>query len=205
MEKSQAPQIDAQFWDQLFTTGNMPWDRNQTPKELAQFLSANSLPSKPHKATHVFIPGCGAAYEVKSFIEHGYQVIAMDYSQQAVSVARSQLGQHADAVQYGDVFSAQFAHPFEIIYERAFLAALPRDYWQDYFKMVEQLLPTGGLLVGYFVISDDYRSRFPPFCLQTGELTQRLGEAFKCITCSPVIDSVAVFADKEYWMIWQKR
>ncbi len=105
----------------------------------------------------------------------------------------------------GDVFGAEFSQPFDVIYERAFLAALPREMWDEYFAMVERLLPSNGLLVGYFVISDDYRSRFPPFCLRSGELEQRLEANFNLIESAPVTDSVDVFKGKEQWMVWQKK
>ncbi len=204
MKLNDSPQINAQFWDELFTKGTMPWDRNSTPEDLHQFLLANGVDAESETKPMVFIPGCGAGYEVVSFIKADYQVTAMDYSLQAVNLAKQQLGQYGDVVVHGDVFEAQFASPFNVIYERAFLAALPREKWTDYFTMLERLLPSGGLLIGYFVISDDYRSRFPPFCLRSGELTQWLSSSFNLLSCSRVEDSVAVFADKEYWMVWQK-
>ncbi|WP_218769732.1 methyltransferase domain-containing protein, partial [Vibrio parahaemolyticus] len=153
----------------------------------------------------VLIPGCGAAYEVSHFVESGHDVIAMDYSAEAVNLAKSQLGQYQDKVMLGDVFGAEFSQPFDVIYERAFLAALPREMWDEYFAMVERLLPSNGLLVGYFVISDDYRSRFPPFCLRSGELEQKLAANFNLIESAPVTDSVDVFKGKEQWMVWQKK
>lgn len=167
MKSKDSPIINEQFWDALFFNGTMPWDRNQTPNELKHYLKRIA-----DKAHSVFIPGCGAAYEVSHFVDCGHDVIAMDYSAEAVNLAKSQLGQHQDKVMLGDVFNADFSRAFDVIYERAFLAALPREIWGDYFAMIERLLPSNGLLVGYFVISDDYRSRFPPFCLRSGELEQ---------------------------------
>ncbi|HHY0578440.1 TPA: methyltransferase domain-containing protein [Vibrio parahaemolyticus] len=195
----QAPAINQQFWDNLFTQGTMPWDAKTTPQELKAYLE-----NAHHSGQSVFIPGCGAAYELSSFIQYGHDVIAMDYSQEAVKMAQSTLGKHKDKVVLGDVFNADFTHSFDLIYERAFLAALPRDQWPDYFAMVDKLLPRDGLLIGYFVIDDDYRSRFPPFCLRSGELAQHFEPTFTLIESSPVTNSVDVFKGKEYWMVWQK-
>ncbi|EPW7001522.1 methyltransferase domain-containing protein [Vibrio parahaemolyticus] len=199
MKSKDSPIINEQFWDALFFNGTMPWDRNQTPNELKHYLKRIA-----DKAHSVFIPGCGAAYEVSHFVDCGHDVIAMDYSAEAVNLAKSQLGQYQDKVMLGDVFSADFSRSFDVIYERAFLAALPRDQWPDYFAMVDKLLPRDGLLIGYFVIDDDYRSRFPPFCLRSGELAQHLEPTFTLIESSPVTNSVDVFKGKEYWMVWQK-
>ncbi|EGR1566960.1 methyltransferase domain-containing protein [Vibrio parahaemolyticus] len=200
MKSKGSPIINEQFWDALFFNGTMPWDRSQTPNELKHYLKR--IADKTHS---VFIPGCGAAYEVSHFVELGHDVIAMDYSAEAVNLAKSQLGQHQDKVMLGDVFNADFSRAFDVIYERAFLAALPRDMWEDYFAMIERLLPSNGLLVGYFVISDDYRSRFPPFCLHSGEIEQKLAANFHLIESAPVTDSVDVFKGKEQWMVWQKK
>ncbi|EIZ9928984.1 methyltransferase domain-containing protein [Vibrio parahaemolyticus] len=199
MKTTNSPKINQQFWDDLFTQGTMPWDAKTTPQELKAYLE-NAL----HSGQSVFIPGCGAAYELSSFIQYGHDVIAMDYSQEAVKMAQSTLGKHKDKVVLGDVFNADSTHSFDLIYERAFLAALPRDQWPDYFAMVDKLLPRDGLLIGYFVIDDDYRSRFPPFCLRSGELVQHFEPTFTLIESSPVTNSVDVFKGKEYWMVWQK-
>ncbi|MFH4488320.1 methyltransferase domain-containing protein [Vibrio diabolicus] len=195
----QAPTINQQFWDNLFTQGTMPWDAKTTPQELKAYLE-KALSGRQS----VFIPGCGAAYELSSFIQYGHDVIAMDYSEQAVKMAQSTLDKHKDKVVLGDVFNADSTHSFDVIYERAFLAALPRDQWPEYFAMVDKLLPRGGLLIGYFVIDDDYHSRLPPFCLRSGELAQYFEPTFTLIESSPVTNSVDVFKGKEYWMVWQK-
>lgn len=119
MKSKDSPIINEQFWDALFFNGTMPWDRSQTPNELKHYLKR--IADKTHS---VFIPGCGAAYEVSHFVEIGHDVIAMDYSAEAVNLAKSQLGQHQDKVMLGDVFNADFSRAFDVIYERAFLAAL---------------------------------------------------------------------------------
>lgn len=199
MKTTDSPSIDVNFWDDLFVKGTMPWDCNQVPEELKRYLSRIS-----EDAQSVFIPGCGAAHEVAHFVEHGYEVVAMDYSAEAVNIAKSKLGEHQDRVRLGDVFSEELSQTFDVIYERAFLAALPRERWDDYFAMIERLLTKGGLLIGYFVIDDEYRSRFPPFCLRSGELAKHLEPSFNLIESSLVTDSVDVFKGKEHWMVWQK-
>ncbi|MGY0614876.1 methyltransferase domain-containing protein [Vibrio sp. FJH11] len=200
MKTTDSPSIDVNFWDDLFVKGTMPWDCNQAPEALKHYLNCTF-----GEVQSVIIPGCGAAHEVSSFLEHGHDVVAMDYSEEAVKMAQSKLGRHKDKVRLGDVFSAEFSEPFDVIYERAFLAALPKEKWDDYFAMIQRLLPSKGLLVGYFVIDNDYLSRFPPFCLRNGELERRLESSFNLLESSPVTNSVDVFKGKEYWMVWQKK
>ena len=85
------------------------------------------------------------------------------------------------------------------------LGSAARDMWSEYFSMVDKLLPSGGFLIGFFVIDDNYLSRFPPFCLRSGELEGYLEPAFKLVESSVVANSVEVFKGREQWMVWQKR
>ncbi|MDF5446973.1 hypothetical protein P3680_25690 [Vibrio parahaemolyticus] len=71
--------------------------------------------------------------------------------------------------------------------------------------MVDKLLTRDGLLIGCFVIDDDYHSRFPPFCLRSGELAAFLEPTFELVKSSVVANSVEVFKGREQWMVWQKR
>ncbi|MDF4662634.1 methyltransferase domain-containing protein, partial [Vibrio parahaemolyticus] len=149
--------------------------------------------------------GVGTAYEHSPRRQQDQDVNPMDDSQEAVKMAQSALGNYKDKVVLGDVFNADFSHSFDVIYERAFLAALPRDMWSEYFAMVDKLLPSGGFLIGFFVIDDNYLSRFPPFCLRSGELAAFLEPTFELVESSVVVNSVEVFKGREQWMVWQKR
>lgn len=194
------PTINAGFWDDLFEKEMMPWDQLGVPPLLTRYLEQQTK-----RSSRVFIPGCGAAYEVALFAQLGYEIMAMDYSKQAVEKAKKQLGSYAEYVHQGDVFKHTFSDAFNLIYERAFLAALPKVYWPNYFAMLDNLLESGGLVVGFFIISEHYKSRFPPYCLMDGELETKLSDKFELVECKKVANSVEVFADKEYWMVWRKK
>lgn len=115
------------------------------------------------------IPGCGLAYELRTFFEKGYEVVAIDFSVAAVERAKGLLGALQDAVVLGDFFSYDFGRrPFDLVYERAFLAYLPRRMWPDYAHRLGELLRPGGKLIGFFVYGEQQGG--PPFCLKASEL-----------------------------------
>ncbi|MGN2392271.1 methyltransferase [Pelomicrobium sp. G1] len=117
----------------------------------------------------VLIPGCGLAYELRTFFEKGYEVVAIDFSVAAVERAKGLLGALQDAVVLGDFFSYDFGRrPFDLVYERAFLAYLPRRMWPDYAHRLGELLRPGGKLIGFFVYGEQQGG--PPFCLKASEL-----------------------------------
>ncbi len=47
--------------------------------------------------------------------------------------------------------------------------------------MLNELLDAGGLVIGFFVMCDEYQSRYPPFCLRSGELQQQMAEKFELL------------------------
>jgi len=59
------------------------------------------------------------------------------------------------------------------------------------------------LLAGFFFFDDAPKG--PPFGIGEKELDGLLAPYFTCIEDAPVGDSIAVFAGKERWKVWQRR
>jgi hypothetical protein len=184
------------FWDERFAGGFTPWDRGGAPKALRDFVAAN-----PPLAT--LIPGCGAAYELALLAAAGWDATAIDFSPQAVLAGRQAAGEHAARVVEADFFAWRPARPLQLIYERAFLCAMPRAMWPKVAARWAELLPAGALLAGYFFFDDALKG--PPFGITRERLDALLGEDFDCIADAAVDDSIPVFEGKERWMIWRRR
>jgi SAM-dependent methyltransferase len=195
MPKEDAAQPE--FWEKRFRENFTPWDAGRVPKTLEQFLKTES------KGQRVLIPGCGSGYEVRAFAEAGFDTLAIDFASAAVERARQTLGPLAHLVRLADFFEFDFARPFDLIYERAFLCALPRRIWPGYAPRVEELLRPGGRLAGFFFFDDGERG--PPFGLKQGELESLLRERFDLAADSTVGDSIPIFAGKERWQVWSLR
>lgn len=186
------------FWSERFEHNFMPWDRGGVPVALQQFAQAVPQP----KVT--LIPGCGTGYEVAYLSDAGWDVTAIDFSSAAVAAARAQLGSWATRVVEADFFTFVPSQPLELIYERAFLCALPRRMWQQVAARWAALLPASGLLAGFFYF-DNATTKGPPFGILPAELNALLTPYFECIEDKPVTDSIPVFAGKERWQIWRRR
>jgi SAM-dependent methyltransferase len=184
------------FWSERFEQNFMPWDRGGVPEALQRFV-ANA--SRKHVT---LIPGCGVGYEVAYLSEAGWDVIAIDFSPAAVAVAQATLGPWAARVVEADFFTFVPSRPLDLIYERAFLCALPRDRWHQIATRWAELLPPGGLLAGFFYFDDAPKG--PPFGITPAELDALLTPHFERIEDSPTTDSVDVFAGKERWQIWRR-
>ena len=184
------------FWDVRFREGFMPWDAGGVPAALREFLTREPV------GRRVLVPGCGSGYEVRAFADAGHDVVAIDFSPVAIEAARSVLGELGRVLVQGDFF----AHPlgeYDLVYERAFLCALPRPLWPRWSARVAELVRPGGRLAGFFFRSDEERG--PPFGLKAGELESLLASAFDRTEDAAVIDSIPVFAGRERWQIWRRR
>ena len=185
-----------EFWEKRFREGVTPWDAGRVPASLERFLETE----KPGQ--RVLVPGCGSGYEVRSFADAGFDVLAIDYTAAAVERAKEVLGPLAHLVQLADLFDFDPGTAFDLVYERAFLCALPRRLWPDYAPRVAGLLRPQGRLAGFFFFDDNERG--PPFGLKAGELDVLLGERFTRTADAGVGDSLPVFAGKERWQVWNR-
>ena len=91
-----------------------------------------------------------------------------------------------------------------MIYERAFLCALPRKLWADWGRRVAELLPSGGLLAGFFFICEQPKG--PPFGILPEQLDELLSAEFR--RASRMLrsnDSIPVFSGRERWQVWRRR
>lgn len=187
-----------EFWDTRYRDGVTPWDAGRVPQMLAQWLS------KEPGGRRVLVPGCGSGYEVRAFAEHGDDVLGIDFSETAIDAARRTLGELAHRVRRADFFAFAGA-PFELVYERTFLCALPRREWPRWGARIAELVLPGGLLAGFFFFDDNERG--PPFGIAQQELHALLDPVFALLEdeAVPAAQSVPVLAGKERWQMWKRR
>lgn len=185
------------FWETRYRDQVTPWDAGRIGERLQRY--AREL--KP--GARVLIPGCGSGYEARFLAEAGFDVLAIDFSPAAVEVARKNLGGFADRVQLADFFAFDAGPRFDILFERAFLCALPRKMWLDYAARVPELLTPEGVIAGYWFF--DASPKGPPFGTSETELQSLLGSRFERITDEPVADSIPVFQGRERWQVWARK
>jgi len=185
-----------EFWESRYRDGVIPWDAGKVPESLAGF-ARTLVPG-----ARVLIPGCGSAYEAAYLAQNKYQVLAIDFSPAAIAAARRTLGDRANIARLADFFADDLGEPFDVIYERAFLCALPRTIWNSYASRCAQLLKPNGVIAGFFFFAQTPKG--PPFGTSAAELKALLGRDFAKTQDEAVADSIAVFAGKERWMVWQR-
>jgi len=185
-----------EFWDTRFRERVTPWDAGAAPAKLKDWLAGRP-------AARVLVPGCGTGYEVRLFAEHGHDVLGIDFSDLALEAARRELGSLSGLVRKGDFFALE--ERFDLVYERAFLCALPRARWADWGRRMAGLVRPGGELAGFFYLGDNERG--PPFGTSRAGLNALLQDAFQLAEDQPVppAQSIPVFEGREIWQVWKRQ
>ncbi|HJW23379.1 MAG TPA: methyltransferase [Rhodocyclaceae bacterium] len=185
------------FWDKRFREGVTPWDAGRVPENLRRFAAAQAAP------LNTLIPGCGSAWDAAHLAGLGWPVTALDFSAAAIAAAREVLGDWPGGLVCADFFAYEPAAPLDLIYERAFLCALPRKLWPAWGERMAQLLPAGGRLAGFFFFRDEPKG--PPFGIRPEQLEALLTPNFELVEEAGVEDSIPVFAGDERWQVWRRR
>ncbi len=188
----------AEFWEMRYRADFTPWEAGRVPARLREHVAAH------RPAGRILVPGCGTGHDVRFLAGMGLAVEGIDFSAAAIEAARPVLGPFAGHVRLGDFFGTGLRGPFALVYERAFLCALPRRLWPDWAGRVGDLVAPGGLLAGYFLFGEGERG--PPFPLHgQRELDGLLDAAFDRVEDLTVDDSVDAFAGRERWQSWRRR
>ncbi len=185
------------FWESRYRGNLIPWDAGKVPTALQEY--ARNLPP----GARVLIPGCGSAYEAAFLSDKGCDVLAIDFSLAAVEAARQNLADFRAIVRLADFFGFDYGKPYDVIYERAFLCALPPRLWPQYALRTAQLLRPGGALAGFFFFRETEKG--PPFGTTPEALHALLGPGFELVDDKAVTDSIPVFQGAERWQVWHRR
>ena len=186
-----------EFWESRYRDNVVPWDAGKVPAALQEY-ARNLAPG-----ARVLIPGCGSAYEAAYLSDKGFDVLAIDFSPAAVEVAQKNLGRFGNIVRLADFFAFDFGRPFDVIYERAFLCALPPRMCPQFAPRTAHLLRPGGELAGFFFFQ--ITERGPPFGTSPDALHALLDPGFELVEDKAVTDSIPVFQGAERWQVWRRR
>ncbi len=186
---------DPAFWDVRYRDANTPWQPGQSPPE------ALTLGPPPTPGARLLVPGAGWTEESVIFVADGWDVLAVDFSAEAVALARRHLAGSDVEVRQADVFELD-EPPFDLVYERAFLCALHPRTRPSYGRRLPELVRHGGLLVGYFQVGEGRGG--PPYDIVRADLEALLQPAFELETDRPSEAPMPHF-ENERWMAWRRR
>lgn len=171
------PEIASPDWNQLYETGETPWDKGLPTPVLAEVQQRHPQLFQGE----VMVPGCGTGSDARWLATQGCRATGVDIAPLAVDRARSlDAGQ---GVQY--VLASLFDLPeelrgkFDLVWEHTCLCALDPALRKAYIQGVYASLKVGGVVAGVFFIDPemDPGETGPPFGISPEELTGLWEEA----------------------------
>ena len=132
-----------------------PWDTNQTPPELYEFMQAN----QPGRALDL---GCGTGTNVITLAKNGWQVTGVDFIPKAIKSAKKKAKMAGVVVNFevGDVTRLDhIKDPFDLILDIGCYHSLDSAGMHAYREQVRRLLAPGGFFMIYlFFKTEDHSS-----------------------------------------------
>ncbi len=163
MAASDSDVNSSDFWDRLYQTDQFHWDLGgPTPvfRRLAE--RGRFAPGR------MLVPGAGHGHDARLFARHGFQVTAVDFSDEAVATMQ-RLAEPASAMEIvqADFFSlpATWHDRFDYVLDyTSFCAVLPGRR-PEYADLVGRLLKPGGQLI-MLAFPIGSRPGGPPYVVQ---------------------------------------
>ena len=153
---------NAQFWNQCYAENNIGWDLGEVTPVFKDWI--NNLKKK----SKILVPGCGNGYDPLYFASLGHEVLAVDFSEQAINRIKKKSQEMKINIQTlkCDFFNLNklISVEFDYIVEYTFFCAIEPIRRTEYSNIIHSLLKEHGLLVALFLpLNKDISEGGPPF------------------------------------------
>jgi len=138
-----SPDLGPAAWDARYATADIPWDMGKVSPPLVRFREAGLLPA----GRRVLVPGCGSGYEVAFLADAGYEAVGVDFSAQAIEVARRLVGSRSgSSAIVADMLSNQVEvlGEFDWAFDQTFFCAIEPCRRGEYGRSMQRLIRPGG-------------------------------------------------------------
>ena len=166
-------------WERDYQRGTVGWSL-KTPTPVFQHLLAetDARGKKIFPPGRMLVPGAGLGHDAREFAKHGFDVVAIDFAQDAADAMRDAMD---DATRHEIVQSDFFELPrawnetFDYVLEYTCFCAIDPTRRAEYADTVTRLLKRGGIYIALvFPLVDSAHSfgmtNGPPFAVTAEEL-----------------------------------
>lgn len=160
----------------------IPWDIKCVDPNIPEILNLYNL--KTGKMLEI---GCGTGYDAKYFFEQGFEVTAIDISEEVIDFAKKIHNDCTINFIAGDFFNIEYKTKFDIVYERGFLHNY-KNRLGEIFQRVSYVLEEKGKYI--FITGNPNQPPIdsctpPPVFL--GEIEQLSSPWFKVVMAKEIV------------------
>jgi thiopurine S-methyltransferase len=182
--------MDKNFWITAWEEGRTGFHQKNFHPKLVQYFPKLSF----LKGQRVLVPLCGKTHDMFWLLQQGLQVQGVELFEPAVAeffqennLPRPLIDEESDFKHYslhditiivGDFFALPENNPYDLIYDRAALVALPESMRKDYAEKISRLIKPQGkmLLITYDYIPEEMMA--PPFSVPETEIQKLYAKNF---------------------------
>lgn len=173
----------AAHWDQRYLSGDTPWDSGLVERELVRWLPGGS-----NHSGRAFEFGCGVGTNAVYLAQRGFDVAAVDGSQQALERANALANSNGVRVQFfaADVcrletirsgFDPSFQQSFSILFDRGCYHCVRKTNLAGFLEVLDWLAAPNARLLMLCGNANDKSEHGPPRVTED-EVRQELGSLF---------------------------
>jgi len=163
------------FWDGFWKGRNMKNIDSWAKRRVVRVVSNYAKPGRS-----VLDAGCGSGYFSSYFISCGCDVYSLDYSEEALSVAKKITGQKARMYIKGDVLAEENISAIKARFDMIFTDGLMEHYSgeeQDkIIRNMKTLKKQDGYIINFVPNRFSFWSMIRPFCMRIKERPFSMGE-----------------------------
>ncbi len=192
-----------EFWEACYESEMDGWDLGG-PTPVFQRLSSE-IPKGS-----ICVIGCGRGYDAVTFARQGFEVTAIDFTDNAISATKvnaEEANVRMNLIKE-DIFNLpeSLNYSFDYVMEYTCFCAISPLRRFEYDRAVWQLLKPQGKLLGLFLPLDkELDEGGPPWGVTKDELYKLFGLHWELDSEEMPIDSISKRVGRETLMIWKKK
>jgi thiopurine S-methyltransferase len=185
--------MEISYWESRWRKNNIGFHLPRVYEPLIEFWGESELPENPV----VLVPLSGKSHDILWMMNQGARVIAVEAVEQAVAefftehnITPDKSKRHGFTIcRYktleiwiGDFFKLPAGEmpPFDLIYDKAAITALPEKMRGDYVEKIKSLVNTTTQIVTHHFEYNQHEMTGPPFSVPLSELNSYYSGMFKC-------------------------
>lgn len=145
------------YWNNQYDAQQTGWDLGEVSPALKAYIDQLT-----NKHVRILIPGCGNSYEASFLLQQGFtNITVIDIAPTLVDKLKKKFQSNNNIkIIQGDFFEHQ--DKYDLIFEQTFFCALNPVLRPQYVSKMNELLVTGGKLVG-LLFDREFDKQGPPF------------------------------------------
>lgn len=191
--------LNKEYWEERYEKGETGWNVGKITTPIKEYI--DQLKDKNIK---ILIPGAGNGYELEYLIEKGFNNSSVvDYATTPLENIKKRIPE-LDKSQIINADFFELEGKYDLIIEQTFFCALNPDLRQAYVQKMKALLNPNGKIAG-LLFQFPLTSEGPPFGGSIEEYVSLFQNDFNIITLKIAYNSIAPRANKELFVIFERK